>query len=314
MGSIFMHKWFNIILLMPSKTKKHKKQIKHAVWHIKHAVKLAVVPHSKNDYRPHLIRRYGLVTIFLVVVGLQFAYNALTTGRVLGRETEITISSLLYQTNLARTQANLAPLKLNSKLNKAAYLKVQDMFDKQYWAHDAPDGTKPWKWLGDAGYNYNKAGENLAKNFSTTNGVITAWLGSPEHKANVMNPDYQDVGFAVMDGDLNGEPTTLVVALYAQPEQDLLSGIASFSGASTSNDTNLLTQFAVAIQSITPAVMVGLSLIFLAIVVAGYAHAYRNKLPKALRKSWYRHHGIYKIAGLVIFASVLILAYSGGQI
>jgi hypothetical protein len=188
------------------------------------------------------------------------------------------------------------------------------MFKRQYWAHDAPDGTKPWKWFGDVGYNYNQAGENLAKNFTNTNSLMTAWLNSPEHRTNVLNTSYQDVGFAVMDGTLNGQPTTLVVALYGQPETSITgNGSTSFFGAS-SGQSNILTQFAVSTQSITPAVTAGLLLIALAIIVAGLAHAKRKKLPKHLRESWYKNHGLYKIAGLLSFAVIIILMCGGGKI
>jgi hypothetical protein len=281
---------------------------------VKHGVKMAVVPHAKNDYRPHLIRRYGLMAIFFVVIGIQLGYNGASTGNVLGRQSDITINSLLYQTNLERSQADKPALKLNAKLNQAAYLKVQDMFDKQYWAHNAPDGTQPWKWFGDVGYNYSEAGENLAKNFTTTNSVMTAWMDSPEHKENVLKTEYQDVGFAIMDGELDGKPTSLIVALYGQPAEGLVAGVqTAFTGADPSQ-ANILTQFAIAAQSLTPAVMGSLALILGAIIVAAYAHAYRRKLPKKLRKTWYLHHGLYKVVGLLSFGVILVLMYGGGQI
>jgi len=305
---------FYISTIVPAKTKSTKKSRNSVVKTIKHGIRLAVVPHAKNDYRPHLVRRYGLFALFFVVIGLQLGYNGATTGNVLGRESDITISSLLYQTNLVRAQADKPPLKLNSKLDQAAYLKVQDMFDKQYWAHDAPDGTQPWKWFGDAGYNYSEAGENLAKNFTTTSSVMTAWMNSPEHKKNLMKTEYQDVGFAVMDGQLDGKPTSIIVALYGQPVDGLVAGAkTTFTGADTGQG-NIWTQFAVAAQSVTPALMGSLALIAVAIIVAAYAHAYRRKLPKKLRQSWYLHHGLYKVAGLLSFGVILVLLYGGGQI
>ena len=276
---------------------------------------MAIVPHKKNDYRPHLIRRYGLIAIIIVVFGMQLGYNGATTGNVLGRQSDITISSLLDQTNQERIKSGIQPLKLNDKLDSAAYLKAQDMFADQYWAHIAPDGTQPWKWLGDVGYNYNEAGENLAKNFTSTSAVMTAWLNSPEHKANVLKSDYQDVGFAVVSGELGGQPTGLVVALYGAPAESAVAGVNTVvSSAKHTGQVNILTQFAIATQSITPAVMTGLSLIALAIVVAAFAHSYRRKLPKSLRQSWYRHHGLIKMTGLLTLGIIVIFLNGGGQI
>ena len=279
------------------------------------AVKLAVIPHKDNDYRPHLIRRYGLVAVVFVVVGLQFGYNLSTTGNVLGRVSDITINSLFEQTNQTRIQAGVAPLKLDDKLNQAAYLKAQDMFSDQYWAHNSPDGTQPWKWFGDVSYNYNEAGENLAKGFTSTSAVIVAWLNSPEHKANLIKDSYQDVGFAVVSGELDGQSTSIVVALYGLPAVSAVASAQStFSEAVPTGQTNILTQFAVALQSISPAVMAGLALIAIVIIVASYSHAFRHKLPKVLRKSWYHHHGLYKAVGMVSLGLIIIFLYGGGQI
>jgi len=297
------------------KIKNKKKLVKSLFKSIGYVFKMMFIPHRNNDYRPHIIRRYGLIVAIFIIAGLQFGYNSAKTGDILGRQSDITINSLLAQTNQSRAQIGEISLKLNDKLNEAAYLKAQDMFADQYWAHDAPDGTEPWKWLGDVGYNYNEAGENLAKNFTSTSAVMTAWLDSPEHKANVLKDGYQDVGFAVVSGELDGEPTSLVVALYGSPAKSAVAGVQkSFTGAVTTGQVNILTQFAIAFQSITPAVIVGLALIALSVFVAVLAHAHRRKLPKALRQSWYRHHGLYKAIGLASLSLVVIFLYSGGQI
>ncbi len=305
---------FYIRTIVKAKTNKSKKTIQKAISNAKHCVKLAIVPHKKNGYRPHLVRGYGLVAIAFIVIGLQLGYNGAKTGNVLGREANITIDALLAATNDSRATAGQAPLKLDNKLIKAAYLKAQDMFDKQYWAHNAPDGAEPWKWFGDVGYNYDMAGENLAKNFTSTGGVMTAWLNSPEHKANVLKTDYKDVGFAVVSGVLNGQSTSLIVALYGLSAESAVMGAQKSVETATSGQTNIFTQFAVSVQSVTPAVMGGLSLLMLAIFVAALAHAHRLKLPKTLRQSWYRHHGLYKVVGLMSFSLVIIMMYGGGQI
>lgn len=300
---------------MAQKIKNKKKLAKSLLKGVGYTFKMMLIPHKNNDYRPHIIRRYGLIVTIFIITGLQFGYNSFKTGDILGRESDITISSLLAQTNQSRLQIGETPLVLNEKLNEAAYLKAQDMFADQYWAHDAPDGTEPWKWLGDVGYNYNEAGENLAKNFTSTSAVMTAWLDSPEHKANVLKNNYQDVGFAVVSGELAGEPTSLVVALYGSPAISAIAGAQkSFSNAVPTGQVNILTQFAIAFRSVTPAVISGLILIVLLIIVALLAHMHRHKLPKLLRRSWYRHHGLYKAIGLVSLSLIVIFLYSGGQI
>ena len=306
---------FYISIIVRTKIKNSKKQTESVTKLVKHALKLTFVPHKKNGYSPHLIRRYGLIAIVFIVIGLQLGYNGAKTGDVLGLKSDITVSSLLEQTNQVRIQAGKSELSISNKLNDAAYLKAQDMLAKQYWAHNAPDGTQPWKWFGDVNYNYDQAGENLAKNFTTTNGVMTAWLDSPEHKANILNNEFKDVGFAVVSGEIDHKPISLVVALYGSPANSAVAGARTlFSGASQNGQTNLLTQFAIAIQSITSATVGGLTIIAVAIVVAAFTHAYRRKLPRSLRQSWRRHHGLIKMAGLLSIGLMMVLLYSGGQI
>jgi uncharacterized protein YkwD len=282
-------------------------------------VKLAVVPHKANHYRPHLVRRAGLLAVLVAVIGLHMTYNMTTSGTVLGDRASITATALLDDTNKLRQQNGLQPITLNQQLNQAAYLKVQDMFKQQYWAHTAPDGTEPWKWLADAKYNYSVAGENLAKNFYTADAATAAWMNSPEHRANVLSVDYTEVGFAVMSGPLAGEETTIVVALYAAPAVEGVAGVqdtpsGGVAAANIGRSGGVVTQLGVAVQSLTPAAVGSVVLLLFAAAVAFMAHMYRQKLPKPLRQSWYRHHGAYKMAGLSSVIIVVVALYGGGQI
>lgn len=289
--------------------------MKSALRRAHHIVRMTVIPHKKNNYRPHLIRRYGLVAIAFAVVGMQFGYNNALTGSVLGLKCEIKTSELLEQTNKVRKSYGIGQLKLNDKLNKAAYLKGKDMFADQYWAHVAPDGTQPWKWFADVDYNYSEAGENLAKNFTTTSAAMTAWMNSPGHKANLLNPDYLEVGFAVINGELDGKPTALVVALYGTPADAEVAGVNTpFAQPESIGGNDIFTRFAIATQSVTSAAIAGIVLIFIATVVAVVAHAYRKKLPRKLRQTWYKHHGLIKAAGLSVFCLMVMFLYGGGQI
>lgn len=296
------------------------KTIKHRITTIKtrvhKRVRLAVVPHRANQYRPHVVRRYGIVAILVAIIALQGAYNSVAHGNVLGVEAQITPPGLLAATNQARADQGEKPLTVNAELNKAAELKVKNMFDKQYWAHTAPDGTTPWHWFSVAGYNYDSAGENLAKDFTTDNSTVAAWMASPSHRANILNASYQDVGFAVMDSMLDGHPTTLIVALYGAPETAAVQGSTVSRDASDINEpTSLMARLGVGLQSMTPAAVSSIVVLLVAASVALAAHAYRKKLPAHLRRSWYRHHGIYKAIGFTSVALIIIFAYgSTGQI
>lgn len=278
-------------------------------------MKLAFVPHGANQYRPHLVRRYGLVALLVVIIGIQGVYNFSATGSVLGVRASITSKELLADTNAQRTERGLQPLQMNDELSKAAFLKASDMFRQQYWAHVAPDGTTPWHWFGAAGYNYAAAGENLAKNFTTADATMTAWMSSPEHRQNILTRNYTNVGFAVVDGTLQGKPTTLIVALYGQPASMPVTAGASIPTETPSHQTiSPMARFGVALESMTPALFASLFLVVIAMVVALTAHVYRRKLPKKMQQSWYRHHGLLKVGGMLSLGVVMLFLYSGGQI
>lgn len=256
---------------------------------------------------------------------MQLAYGFATSGRleVLGRVSNISVGALVDGTNEQRVAASLPSLKMNDALTTAAFAKAKDMFANNYWAHVSPSGVTPWQWVADAGYNYNVAGENLAKNYPTASATMDAWMASPTHRANILNVKYQDVGFAVVDGMLDGRNATLVVAYYGTP-----ATVAAVEGASDDASTpqnvyaapvengvgNPLTYFGTAIQSMSPATLGSLALLALVASVAVAAHHYRKKLPVAWRRTWKLHHGMYTFAGTVGLALVIVLATGGGQI
>jgi len=293
-----------------------KRKLQSVKTRINKRVKLAVVPHKANQYRPHAIRRYGIAVLLVAVIAVQAVYNGVHSGNVLGVQAQITPTGLLAATNQQRANDNEQPLNINPELMKAAQLKVQNMFAEQYWAHTAPDGTTPWHWFDVVGYNYDSAGENLAKDFTTSDSTVSAWMASPTHRANILNSSYKDVGFAIMDSTLNGQPTTLVVALYGSPELPSVQGASTTTDASDVNEPmSFMSRLGVGLQSMTPAAVSSVVVLLAAMLIALLAHMYRKKLPRSLRMSWYRHHGVYKAIGFASLAVVIIFAYgSGGQI
>lgn len=138
---------------------------------------------------------------------------------VLGYATNVNSQLLLADTNTQRASQNEPALHINSALTAAAQAKANDMAAKGYWSHVSPDGTQPWSFIESAGYNYQAAGENLAYGFGTSEQVVSAWMNSPEHRANVLGASYQDVGFASANipNYQHEGPQTVVVALYGTP-------------------------------------------------------------------------------------------------
>ena len=302
-------------------TTKKKQVIKKRLTQTKKRTSLAFLPKKENQYRPHLVRRYGILLIIAVVIGLQFGYNYTKTGSVLGRVVTITPAGLLTATNDKRAEINAPQLTINDRLTQAAKLKANDMIQNQYWDHVSPSGIEPWQWVEESGYAYQEAGENLAKNFSTASGTVAGWLASEDHKNNMLKAAYTDVGFAVTTGELDGKPTTIVVALYAKPAHNPTFAsspytvlAASDMSEPSSERLTLAARIGIAIQSLTPAAITSVALLFIAATVATTAHAYRKKLPKRLQKTWYKDHGVIKASGLFAIAAFVVLLYGGGSL
>ncbi len=205
-------------------------------------------PQRSNNHRSKLLHPKPLIFMSLIalgffqLVGLASSLD-LPQGNILGYTSSITVQQIIDGTNQQRSNKGLTSLSYNSLLSEAAAGKARDMFENQYWAHISPSGKEPWDFIKTANYNYKVAGENLARDFDSTSPMITAWMNSPTHKANIMNPRYRDIGLAVVDGKLNGVETTLVVQMFGtlstQTESETIPGV-EVSGVTSETESNNL--------------------------------------------------------------------------
>lgn len=218
--------------------------------------------HHKQNQK--YLKHYWPYLPMAAIVSLGLLGNVLWTQRtaVLGANSVMTSSSLLAETNVARTSEHLSTLAANHTLAEAAQTKAQDMVTKNYWSHDTPDGVTPWHFISSAGYKYQTAGENLAYGFGDSQQVVTAWLNSPEHRANVLGETYTQVGFGIAKSDdyLGHGAATVVVAMYARPSTTVTlaavpkTGSASQAVKGTSTSQSSVSRFAVmnpSLQSIS---------------------------------------------------------------
>lgn len=190
------------------------------------------LPHPHNNFKAKILHHQSLLVLLGIFVMAQSAlslFNSLNPN-VLGYASQIAPSSIIELTNKQRQTAGLGILKENALLDQAAAAKAADMFAQDYWAHNAPDGTEPWSFILSSGYSYLHAGENLARDFKDPSSVVTAWMNSPSHKANLVSTKYNDIGVAVVDGKLNGVETTLVVQMFGTTP----STVPEVSSANTS--------------------------------------------------------------------------------
>lgn len=104
-------------------------------------------------------------------------------------------AGVLEAVNEYRASKGLAAVRSDSRLQLSAQFKANDMVRYNYWAHTPPSGLSPWHFFTQAGYAYSKAGENLARCFSTPQGVVSGWINSPTHKA-ILTGRFVDAGFS----------------------------------------------------------------------------------------------------------------------
>lgn len=171
------------------------------------------IPQHSNNFRARLLHHniFLFFIVFFVLSSILLENIKINLPQVLGISTSINQEQLLALVNQKRQENGLAALSLSPELSVAAQNKAKDMLVKNYWAHNSPDGKSPWAFFKEANYNYVYAGENLARGFTTSDEVINAWMASPDHRTNILSQNYNEVGFAVEIGKLNGEETVLVV-------------------------------------------------------------------------------------------------------
>jgi len=177
------------------------------------------VPHHSNNCKARILHPSVLCLLVAIYLFGQFALNfyLLVSPSVLGFASNITPERVLEVTNQKRAENGLSLLTLNSKLNEVAQRKAGDMFAFNYWAHVSPSGRSPWSFFQEVGYKYLYAGENLARDFMNSDSVVDAWMNSPSHRDNLLNPNYKEIGLSVVNGTLNGVETTLVVQMFGTP-------------------------------------------------------------------------------------------------
>jgi len=192
-----------------------------------HKIAHLFFPRQSNNHKAKILHNSSLTLLILIYLLYQLILTILPrfSQSVLGYASNIPPSEVIRLTNEKRVQAGLAPLEENSVLDQAALAKGADMLNKGYWAHMAPDGTQPWKFFSDFGYKYRYAGENLARDFSNPSSAVDAWMASPSHKENLLSPRYQEVGIAVIEGNLAGVDTTIIVQFFGTRYADTLPAV-----------------------------------------------------------------------------------------
>jgi uncharacterized protein YkwD len=138
-----------------------------------------------------------------------------------GSEQQVVLlqSKIITETNLQRQEnGNLAALTENTKLDKAAAAKANDMFLNQYFEHVSPSGVGPGDLAQKYGYDYILEGENLILgNFSSEKEAVQDWMNSPGHRANILNNRFTEIGVAWIKGTYKGDTVWIGVQEFGLP-------------------------------------------------------------------------------------------------
>ncbi|MEO3944632.1 CAP domain-containing protein [Gorillibacterium sp. CAU 1737] len=102
--------------------------------------------------------------------------------------------------NQERAAAGLSPLTFDSALSKMAVDKAKDMIVNNYFSHTSPTYGSPFDMMTRYGIPHSYAGENIAKGQRTPQEVMTAWMNSAGHKANILNANYKKIGVGYYNG------------------------------------------------------------------------------------------------------------------
>ena len=155
--------------------------------------------------------KYALVAMVIFYGGVFTGYNidsdnsstsSKQSQKSITTSTEkIRVKDLHTEVNIVRKNNGVLPLTRNGLLDKSAQLKCDEMVSQDYWGHQSPTTGQPWYFFKKVGYDYWKAGENLAYGQINAREVVEGWLDSPAHKENMLDPVMADVGYATCESD-----------------------------------------------------------------------------------------------------------------
>lgn len=115
----------------------------------------------------------------------------LTVNDGLDFRTAVEITNLVNQ---RRIENGLAPLVENKELSYVARVKAMDMNINGYFSHTSPTYGSPFEMMDSFGISYRFGGENIASGYGSSESVMTGWMNSPGHRANILNSSFKQIG------------------------------------------------------------------------------------------------------------------------
>ncbi len=134
--------------------------------------------------------RRSLAAALVVILSAGIVAPALAQQPDIGRIQK----RVLKLVNQQRSLKGQRPLVLDDRLNRAAQAHAENMAKRDFFDHQAPDGSQVADRAVRAGYPWRLIGENLAAGHSSERGVVNGWMISPAHRDNMLAPDFTELG------------------------------------------------------------------------------------------------------------------------
>lgn len=180
------------------------------------------IPHHGNNHAPHILHPKRAVLYGAVATGIKVAVVMTTALMPLEAFLAPDVLSeqqhkLLALVNEVRAEQELPALPETPPLKTSSQLKVDDMATNHYFDHNGPNGHNFKYFLKTAGYDYHLAGENLAMGFSDARAVVNAWVKSPLHYRNIIEPDFKEMGMSLAVGTQDAKDTIYIANHFGDP-------------------------------------------------------------------------------------------------
>lgn len=146
--------------------------------------------------------------------------DALPTAKTVKRAQTATLCLI----NKERSKRGVSTLRSERRLVKAAGGHSRDMVRRGYFDHVTPEDKDPGDRIAATGYRSSTWGENIAwggGKLGTPASIVRNWMGSPGHRANILNGVFKESGIGIAVGDpdpsVKGFPAATYTQVFATP-------------------------------------------------------------------------------------------------
>ncbi|KKQ35218.1 MAG: hypothetical protein US50_C0021G0007 [Candidatus Nomurabacteria bacterium GW2011_GWB1_37_5] len=140
---------------------------------------------------------------------------------LLGKSQFLDPTKIVFELNNERRLYNLPNLTTSVLLTSSATLKIQDMIANDYFSHNSPNNLNLENIMNQIGYDFALAGENLAYgDFKDERALVTAWMESDKHRANILNDKFKDIGISTQRSKINNKETWIIVEHFGLSKND----------------------------------------------------------------------------------------------